>query len=124
MSCSFKLSDVLTVMNNQCSGFDFQHQPVKSVRSQFLTAASMKIAAFCDLAPCSLVEVDRRTAVRTSETSVYLNETTRRCITEDCNLHQLVSLLLESKNAKYVWITLFYVISVSIFCCSWRFRYY
>jgi hypothetical protein len=56
-------------------------------------AASMKIRAFWDVAPCSL-EVDRRftsammmEAVRTSETSVYSNETTWRYIPEGCNLH-------------------------------------
>jgi hypothetical protein len=31
-----------------------------SVRFQVLTAASMRIRAFWDVAPCSLVEVDRR----------------------------------------------------------------
>jgi hypothetical protein len=30
------------------------------VRFQVLTAASMKVTAFWDIAPCSLVEVDRR----------------------------------------------------------------
>jgi hypothetical protein len=43
----------------------------------------MKMITFWDLAPCSLVEVYRaliREAVRTSGTSVYFNETTRRFI--------------------------------------------
>jgi hypothetical protein len=59
----------------------------------------MKIGAFQDVSPCSLVGVDRRfitmnspdDAVRTSETSVYPNETTRRYIPEGSNLH--ISLL-------------------------------
>jgi hypothetical protein len=50
-----------------------------------------ELKAFWDIGPCSLVEVDRRCrglyslmmeAVRTSETSVYLNEITRRYISE------------------------------------------
>jgi hypothetical protein len=59
---------------------------------QVLTAASMNMTAFWDMAPCSLVKVDRRfryacwlialimEAVRISETSAYFNKTTRRCI--------------------------------------------
>jgi hypothetical protein len=30
------------------------------VRSEVITAASMKMAVFLDVAPCSLVEIDRR----------------------------------------------------------------
>jgi hypothetical protein len=43
---------------------------------QVLTAASMNMTVFCDVAPCSLVEIDRlfiapmMEAVSTSETSV------------------------------------------------------
>jgi hypothetical protein len=60
---------------------------VTDVRLQVLTAASMKIIAFCYIAPCSLVEVYRHfitlmEAVSTSETSVCFNETTRRYIPE------------------------------------------
>jgi hypothetical protein len=50
-------------------------------------AASMKMTDFLDIAPCSIVEANRRfrgafasmmiEAVRTSETSVYFKETTR-----------------------------------------------
>jgi hypothetical protein len=48
----------------------------------------MKTTAFWDVAPCSLVEVDRRfgaitlmmDVAGTSETSVYFNETTRSYI--------------------------------------------
>jgi hypothetical protein len=66
----------------------------------------MNIRAFWDVAPCSLAGVDRifrgaycphhqsdssftvlmMGAVRTSERSVYSNETTRRYIPEGCNL--------------------------------------
>jgi hypothetical protein len=61
------------------------------VRFQVLTAASMKPGGFWDIAHCSLVGLDRRfrviislmmEAVRTSETLVYSNETTRRYILE------------------------------------------
>jgi hypothetical protein len=67
------------------------------MRFQVLTAANMKIRAVWDITPCSPVVVDRRfrgadclhnqddvfitrllEAVRTSETSVCYNETTRR----------------------------------------------
>jgi hypothetical protein len=58
-----------------------------------LTAASVKITAFSDVVPCSLVEVYRRfrgaccllasiaviEAARDSETSVYFRVTTRAC---------------------------------------------
>jgi hypothetical protein len=55
-------------------------------------AASMKMTAFWDIEPCSLVEVDRRfialtmEAVNTSETSVNFYETTRRNIPEGYHL--------------------------------------
>jgi hypothetical protein len=59
----------------------------------------MKMIAFRDVAPCSLVEVVRSAsiirgfftlimeAVSTSGISAYSNETTRRCIPEDSNIH-------------------------------------
>jgi hypothetical protein len=70
------------------------------VRFQVLAASSMKMRVFWDIAPCSLAGVDRRfvlayyilhqgiialimDAIRTSETSVYSSETTRRYIPED-----------------------------------------
>jgi hypothetical protein len=70
------------------------------VRVQVLTAVSMKMTALWDKSPCSLVEVNRRfrgvfclnrqaqvmETVRTSETSVYFNETTRCYILESCHL--------------------------------------
>jgi hypothetical protein len=57
----------------------------------------MKMATFFDTSPCSLAEVDQRfkydasialmtEAVRTSETSAYFYETTRRSIPEGCHL--------------------------------------
>jgi hypothetical protein len=55
---------------------------------------SMKMTAFRDIAPCCQVEVDSRSrgtlmvkAVCISETSVYLNETTKRHIPEGCPFH-------------------------------------
>jgi hypothetical protein len=60
------------------------------VRYQVLTAASVKVTVFWDIAPCSLVEIDRRfrrtialmmmEAESISEESVYLYEITRRYI--------------------------------------------
>jgi hypothetical protein len=61
----------------------------------------VKITAFWDNAPCSLVEVDQcfggasiikdialmMEAVRTLETSVHFNETTRRYNPEGCNFY-------------------------------------
>jgi hypothetical protein len=83
-----------------------------------LTGSNMKMAVFWDIAPCSLVEVDRRfkgryclhqqgdesfialmmETVRTSETSVYFNETARRYIS--FNLILLVSLYQEKQIRK------------------------
>jgi hypothetical protein len=64
-------------------------------------AGSMKSIYFWDVALCSLVKVYRRfrdaycsiiwamtEAVRTSETSVYFNETVRRYIPEGCNFEE------------------------------------
>jgi hypothetical protein len=63
----------------------------------------MKMTVFWDVAPCSLVEVDRRLrgayylhvhfialmeAARTSETSVYFNENTRRYRSEGCHIQR------------------------------------
>jgi hypothetical protein len=74
-----------------------------NVRFQVLTAASRQFRVFWDIMLCSHVEVDRRfrdayclhhqvpmmKAVRTSETSVSFNVTTRRYIPEDSKLHRL-----------------------------------
>jgi hypothetical protein len=59
---------------------------------QVCTAERMKITAFWDVAPCSLVDVDRRfraltmEAKRICETPVYFYETTLRHIPEGCHL--------------------------------------
>jgi hypothetical protein len=60
----------------------------------------MKMRAFLYVALCSLVGVDRplisltMDAVRTSETSFYSSETTRRYIPEASHLHDIYCLLL------------------------------
>jgi hypothetical protein len=64
----------------------------------------MTMIALWDIVPCSVAEVDRRfrdtyasiirammEAVRISETSVYFSENTRHCITEGCNLGDIVN---------------------------------
>jgi hypothetical protein len=62
------------------------------LRFQVLTTASMKIKISWDVGPRSPFGVDRRfialmvEAVRTSETSVYSNETMLRYIPEGSNL--------------------------------------
>jgi hypothetical protein len=67
------------------------------VRFQVLKA-DMKMKIFWDIASCSLIEIGvsevhnmssiavMTEAVRTSETSVYFNKTSRRYIPEDCHL--------------------------------------
>jgi hypothetical protein len=53
----------------------------------------VKMIVFWDIAPCSLVQVDRRFRgayclhPQGDETSVYFNKTTRRCIPEGYHLH-------------------------------------
>jgi hypothetical protein len=39
---------------------DKENKRLRSVRFQVLAAAGMKMTAFLDIAPCTLVEVDRR----------------------------------------------------------------
>jgi hypothetical protein len=68
------------------------------VRFEDLTASSLEMRVFWDIAPYSLARVDRRfrrayiirammmEAVRTSETSVYCSETIWRYIPEDSRL--------------------------------------
>jgi hypothetical protein len=65
-----------------------------NMRFQILMAASMKMTASWDIAPCSLVEVDAHfrgalvmEAVHTSQTLVYFNETTHCYIPEGSHLH-------------------------------------
>jgi hypothetical protein len=73
----------------------------------------MNMTAIFDIAPCSLVEEDRRfrgayclvmKAVRTSKTSVYFNETTRCHSPEGCHVQQnyLASLLLYSDHRPFL----------------------
>jgi hypothetical protein len=74
------------------------------VRSEVLTAASMKMTVFWVVAPCSLVEVYRLfrgvcclhhhhrpddESTSTSETSVNFYQTTLRNYPEESNLHGL-----------------------------------
>jgi hypothetical protein len=74
----------------------------------------MKIRAFWDVAPCSLVVVNRRfrvrtafialmmETVRTSATSIYSNETTGRYIPEGSNLcERLYFICGTDENLKY-----------------------
>jgi hypothetical protein len=70
------------------------------VRSEVLTATSMKMAVVCHIAPCGLVDTDRRfrevyclhitqmmEAVSSSEMSVSIYQTTRCYMTDDSHLH-------------------------------------
>jgi hypothetical protein len=66
------------------------------------------MAAFLDMSPCSVIEVDRYSedavaltmvAIRTSETSVCFYETTRCCIPEGYHLHALRRKKLKSQNS-------------------------
>jgi hypothetical protein len=86
----------------------YSTEHIRDLRLEVLTArrvTMLMMAAFWDIVPCSLVEVDLRfrganclcqgdhhkallmTTVRTSKTSVYFKETTRRYIPEACHLH-------------------------------------
>jgi hypothetical protein len=56
------------------------------LRLQVLTAASMKVTVFWDIAPYSLMIALMMEAVSTSETSVNLYQTARRNIPEDSHL--------------------------------------
>jgi len=65
-----------TFGENQCA------KRKSKLRFQVLTAASIKMAVFWNIAPNVLI----MEALRTSETSVYFNETARHSVTEDCHL--------------------------------------
>jgi hypothetical protein len=54
-------------------------------------AVSVKITAFLDVAPCSLVEVDV-SEVHTASIIRAMNEATQRCIPEGCHLQGYVAL--------------------------------
>jgi hypothetical protein len=62
------------------------------MRFQVLMAARMKMTAFCDIAPCSLVEVDcvlevlTASIINTSETLVNFYETAQCNIPKGCHL--------------------------------------
>jgi hypothetical protein len=67
------------------------------VTFQVLTATSMMMAVFWNVAPCSLVDIDRRfrgayrlnhqgDVVNSSETSVSIYQSVRRNIPQDSNL--------------------------------------
>jgi hypothetical protein len=79
------------------------------MRVQVLAAAKMTMTAFWNIAPCSLVEVDRHfrgfialmiDAVPTTEMSVYFKETTRRYIPESC--HPLIIKMMKSRRMGWV----------------------
>jgi hypothetical protein len=64
---------------------------IRNVRFQILMAASLKMAAFWDIASCSLLEVYRFfRAVCTFEMSVYFNETTWCCIEESLSIRNVL----------------------------------
>jgi hypothetical protein len=59
------------------------------VRFQVLMAASLKITALWNIAPCSLIEVDRYSTHHPdagSSTSVYFSKIIGCCIPQGCNL--------------------------------------
>jgi hypothetical protein len=81
------------------------------LRSEVLTATSMKMAVFWDVAPCSLVDTDRRfrgayclhhqglitlmmDAVSSSETLVNIYQTTRSNFSEDSHLYKCLFLFV------------------------------
>jgi hypothetical protein len=87
------------------------------VRLQVLTATSMKVTVFLDVAPCSLIEIHKyfrgvyclhglgdeliplkMKAVDISKASVSFYETTRRNIPEDNHLHTRRRENLKSRN--------------------------
>jgi hypothetical protein len=61
----------------------------------------MKMTAFWDVAPCSLIALTAET-VRTSEKLDYFHETIRRYIPESCLLHTCSHENLKSHKEKYV----------------------
>jgi hypothetical protein len=82
-------SEVYTSLQSMCVCVCTTHGC--HMRFQVLTAASIKMTALWNVAPCSLVEVDwcfrgaycliaLMEVVRTSETSVYFNESAWHCI--------------------------------------------
>jgi hypothetical protein len=111
------------------------------VRFRFLTAASINMTAFWDVAPCNLVDVDWRfislimVAVRTSEKSVYFNETTRHYIPDICHLYLQLSYAVETLpitvaarsrawvltaciSGSWVWIPINADVCPRLLCCA------
>jgi hypothetical protein len=85
------------------------------MRFQVLTAASVKLRSFWDVVPCSAVEVDRRfialmmAAVRTSETSVNFDLSTRRYTPKDSILSSKYLLLKSYQSWRFCgWILIIY----------------
>jgi hypothetical protein len=73
------------------------------LRFEVLTAASLKMTAFSDVAPCSLVEVYRLIALMmeaasTSETSVNFYQTTRRKNPEKSSFGQAMAHMIGSNT--------------------------
>jgi hypothetical protein len=97
-----------------------KNKKLLSARFQALTAACMKMTVFWNIAPYSLVEVDRRfrgcclndqltvEAVHISKTSVYFNETTKSCISESCHLQDIKKSAISKKLHYAVENTLVY----------------
>jgi hypothetical protein len=79
---------------------DMNQTKMYYLRFQILTTARVKFRVFWDVAPCSHVEVHRRfredlivlmtEALRTSETSVSFNVTTRRYIPKDSKRQEFI----------------------------------
>jgi hypothetical protein len=100
-------------------------QNAEWLRFQVLTAASMKMTVFGDIAPCSLVDVHRRfrsvyclhhhgdeqlialmmEAVSSSETQINLYQAERRNIPEDSHLHILLAVFFQAHivNVCSIW---------------------
>jgi hypothetical protein len=96
----------------------FKKSKEYAVRFQVLTVARMKMIAFRDIAPCSIVEVYRRfrvaycllyprefidlmmEAVRNSETTVSINEITWCHIPESYHLQVIFRLAKKQKQSR------------------------
>jgi hypothetical protein len=69
-------------------GLRIQEITADTVGFEVLTAASVKMAAFWVVAPCSLIIALMMEATGTSKTSVNFYQTTRRYHPEDSHLQQ------------------------------------
>jgi hypothetical protein len=85
----------------------------------YVLATGLRPGAFSGVVPCSLI--DRRLrglimeAVRTAETSIYFNETTRLYIPEYCHIHILSRESLKSR------ITVRLSFTRKLWCCALRY---